>query len=359
MGVCIWIAFAAPAPTASKGAAQPVRDTLLITPTTQGIFPLPETGLWLDIAYATVRVPVRLTVTGPNPFTLAAVDANGAPLTTFDMPLIVILPDGSTRMAGWPGPLDPLPVSPGDGRWLVVYDANGVYAIPAWAALPDAVLYLGPLEHFHPDLVAPVPADDYTLSPPVERTILYTDPRTGPGIDTAIRLTSAARVDRYRARFLPDDLGNPGGWLLLGTTHSAGLVNIVRALRATIPADPNLPDPGAIPAPLDLVLPFDCAADWAITWGYHHSTPQNRFAVDFAPTLPGDDPSFVYAAHTGTLALKRYGSPDHRIDTGLTARVLAADGFTSTVYGHLAPGTLALWNLDSGDLPDFEWITVG
>jgi murein DD-endopeptidase MepM/ murein hydrolase activator NlpD len=106
-------------------------------------------------------------------------------------------------------------------------------------------------------------------------------------------------------------------------------------------------------------LPFDCAENWVVSWGYHHSTPQNRFAVDFAAETPlGTQGQPVYAAHAGTVYLKRYGTPEHLIDVGLSARVIAADGITSTIYGHLdPPGTFALWNEKS--LPDFEWIEVG
>ena len=94
-----------------------------------------------------------------------------------------------------------------------------------------------------------------------------------------------------------------------------------------------------------------------VSWGYHHSTPQNRFAVDFATGAP-EQP--VYAAHAGTVYLKRYGTPDHLIDIGIAARVVADDGITSTVYGHLdEAATLALWRLAADVLPDFEWIEVG
>jgi murein DD-endopeptidase MepM/ murein hydrolase activator NlpD len=98
-----------------------------------------------------------------------------------------------------------------------------------------------------------------------------------------------------------------------------------------------------------------------ISWGYHHSTPQNRFAVDFAADTPnGSQGQPIYAAHAGTLYFKRYGTSDHPIDTGLTARVVAADGITSTIYGHLDPrGTLALWKLGAASLPDYEWVEIG
>ena len=43
----------------------------------------------------------------------------------------------------------------------------------------------------------------------------------------------------------------------------------------------------------------------------------------------------VYAAHAGTLYLKRYGTADWQIDMGFAARIVAEDGITSTIYGHL------------------------
>ncbi|MBN1564834.1 MAG: M23 family metallopeptidase, partial [Anaerolineae bacterium] len=177
-----------------------------------------------------------------------------------------------------------------------------------------------------------------------------------------LTLPTAARTARYRDRFIPEDLHNPGGFMLLGWIAAHELPDLARALRGTIPNDPDVPVPGLQNSPIDLILPFDCASDWAISWGYHHSTPQNRFALDFAPLVDDDQP--VYAAHAGTVYLKRAGTAQGTeaqwIDTGLTARIVAADGITSTVYGHLAPtGTLEHWQLIASDLPDFTWIAVG
>lgn len=347
-----------------------LRDTLLIEPTTQGVYHLPQTGVTLEIGYATVPTPTRLEIAATaDGWYIAATDTGGVPLARFDQSLIAVLPGAggpAARVIGWPGRVEPLPEAPPGApdadRWLVVFDANGIYALPAWAALPDRVLYLGPLEHFAPGLVDPLPTGGpvtYALTPPAERHIVRTEGRDSGPVET--RLPGPARSDRFRDRFLPEDLGNPGGWLLLGWVTADRLPDLVRALRATIPPDPDLPAPGATPAPLALLLPFDCAADWVITWGYHHSTPQNRFAVDFAPAdpaLPGPHP--VYAAHAGAVFLKRYGTADHLVDTGLSARVQAADGITSTVYGHLDPaGTLARWGIEAGDLPDFAWIEMG
>jgi murein DD-endopeptidase MepM/ murein hydrolase activator NlpD len=369
------------------------QDTLLITPTTQGVFTLPQTGVTLEIGYASVTAPARLTVTRQESggYSLAAVGDDGSPLARFEMPLIAHLPPGAgpypqtahtgggvllpavpARTAqdpvvivlGWPvdvtlGPPEP-DSAPDGGRWLVVFDAHGVYAQPAWDALPDSSVWLGPLEHFAPDLIDPVPDSGlvrYAASEPAERAILRTDTRTG----TRSALPTAARTDRYTDRFVPEDRRNPGGFMLLGWARADDLPDVVRALRATIPDDPDIPAPGVPQAPLRLILPFDCAQDWVVSWGYHHSTPQNRFAVDFATQGPGGTAGQpVYAAHAGRVYLKRYGTPDHLIDVGLSARVVAEDGITSTVYGHLDPAaTFWRWNHDPADLPNFEWVTVG
>ena len=340
---------------AGQGEAQ-TADSLLITPTTQGTFSLPTTGITLEIAYATVRDFAHLTVIRDSTpeITIHATDTTGAALTRFEMPIIVHSDQGA-RIVGWPGNGE----DPAQARWLIVFDAHGIYALPATGPAPESALYVGPLEHYSPDLIR----HDLTWgtvrfepAPPVERAIMRYEG------SQAITLPTAAHTDRYRDRFLPEDLSNPGGFMLLGWIDTRDLPDLARALRGTIPNDPDLPAPGTEHAPLDLMLPFDCSTDWAISWGYHHSTPQNRFAVDFAPLTPGEHP--VYAAHAGTVYLKRFGTgfepTAHMIDTGLTARIVAADGITSMIYGHLAPpATLERWQLAASDLPDFVWIEVG
>ena len=345
----------------AQGAAQ---DAALVTPETQGVFVLPETGVTLEIAYATVTGPVHITVMRQGAaVSIAATDSRGRALDRFEMPLIVTTGDDSpAQIVGWPGVVgDHAAVedsSDGAGRWLVVFDAHGIYAQPAWAALPDEIIYLGPLEHYTPDLIAhdlTWGALSFSAAPPEERSIL----RESGG--TITPLPTAARSPRYGDRFVPEDLRNPGGLMLLGWAAMDDLPDVARALRATIPDDPDIPAPGVAESPLALILPFDCTQDWTISWGYHHSTPQNRFAVDFAALAPGGTQGQpIYAAHAGTVYLKRYGTPDHLIDVGLSARVIAAGGITSTVYGHLdPPETFALWNLDPDALPDFAWSEVG
>lgn len=356
----------------ARAQSDPVdADTLLITPTTQGTFDLPHSGVTLEIGYAAVEEPARLTITGTDAesgsaVTIEAHSTGGERLRRFEMPLLLTTPDGTTHVIGWPqtipAPRDPADRPPDSERWLVVFDAHGIYAQPAWVAAPERIVYLGPLEHYTPDLVEHN-LDTATLSfeaaPPIERSILRTDRRDGQPAITA--LPTAARAARYADRFVPEDLRNPGGLMLLGWVPAERLHELVRALRATIPPDPDLPAPGVPQAPLDLILPFDCADMWTVSWGYHHSTPQNRFAVDFASLGPlGTGGQPVYAAHAGTLWLKRYGTPDYMIDVGLSARVLAADGITSTVYGHLSPpDTFGLWDVDAGSVPDFAWVERG
>jgi len=365
--LALWlIGWGAPG-TAAAPPAPTARDTLLITPTSQGVFSLPATGVTLDLAYATVEGPTRLAVTRQgDAYRLAAADASGRPVALFALPLLATLPlpNGPlTVIVNAPGALAPdlapAPGAPLADRWLVVFDAHGLYAVPAWAALPDAIEYLGPLEPFTPDLITPgdrVGPYTFAASPPVQRRIIRTGPDGG-----RLALPSAARAARYRVRFAPEDLGNPGGFALLGSTTAERLPALVRALRGAIPHDPDLPPPGEGRPPLPLILPFDCAADWAITWGFHHSTPQARFAVDFAPlTAGGAQGQPVYAAHAGAVWLKPFGGPDRWIDLGLAARVVAPDGVTRTVYGHLDPdATLARWGLTLAALRPFEWFEVG
>lgn len=347
-------------------------DSLLITPVTQGVFALPETGLVLEIGYASVRAPTRLTVIQPDPagpprFRFEAVDDSGAAPGRFEVPLIAHLPvtmGGETFLVGWPGDYPPArdwPAVAGAGRWMVVFDANGLYALPAWEPAQDQVIYLGPLEPYTPNLLRHTldwGAVSFRAAAPRQRRVERIEMRDGQ--PQSVLLPTAARGPRYRDRFIPEDLGNPGGFALLGWVEEADLPRVARALFGAIPDDPDLPAPGERNTPLGLLLPFDCGRDWTITWGYHHSNPQNRFAVDFAPLLPGDEPPAVVAAHAGTLLLKPYGAPGEWIDIGLAARVVAVDGVTSTVYGHLDwDATLALWQRTAADLPPFEWTEIG
>jgi murein DD-endopeptidase MepM/ murein hydrolase activator NlpD len=368
--LALWLVGIAAARFSSSAAvAIQARDVLTILPTTQGTLRLPQTGITLEVSYATVGEPTTLTVScAPGHCTFEAEGASGQRPAYFDMPLIATFPAADpsapiTLVIGWPGEVIPAPPSadpsaPDVGRWLVVFDAHGIYALPAWAADPDSVIYLGPLEHYTPSLLRhdlTWGSLSYRAARPIERGILRTD--SSGGTSTTL-LPTAARAARYRPRFIPEDLGNPGGFMLLGWVSQADLPQIARALRDTLPDDPDLPGPGIPDAPIPLMLPFDCRADWAVSWGYHHSTPQNRFAVDFAPLAPGE--AAVYAAHEGTAYLKRFGTAEQMIDTGLSVRVIAADGITSTIYGHLdAAPTLALWQIEADTLPDFEWIEVG
>ncbi|MBN1678982.1 MAG: M23 family metallopeptidase [Anaerolineae bacterium] len=369
------IAAAGPAASHAQDGV-PASDTLLITSTTQGVNHLPHTGITVEIPYASVITPTHLTITRTDAqVTIKAIDTYGVPLDRFEVPVVIALPtvdgvfpqtarapditalpvipaasagDSIIVLAGWPAQITVLPVEQAGepdadtdtGRWYVIFDAHGIYAQPAWGVYYDSMIYLGPLEHFAPDMVEHDPAFD---------TITYLD------------LPSPADIGRYRDRFVPEDRTNPGAYRVLGWVYGDRLPDIARALRATIPDDPDLPAPGEPYAPIDLILPFDCAQPWVVTWGYHHSTPQNRFAVDFAADYPnGAQGQPAYAAHAGTVFLKRYGTPEHMIEMGFAVRVAADDGITSTVYGHMdPPGTLALWGVSADDVPDYEWVEVG
>ena len=63
-----------------------------------------------------------------------------------------------------------------------------------------------------PDLLDTTELSGFAASEPLERAILKTEP---DGSITA--LPTAARADRYRDRFIPEDLRNPGGFMLLGS----------------------------------------------------------------------------------------------------------------------------------------------
>jgi hypothetical protein len=105
---------------------------------------------------------------------------------------------------------------PDEGRWLVIFDANGIYAQPAWEALPDSIIYLGPLEHYTPALIRHDPALE---------ALGYAD-RPSP-----------AATARYRERFLPEVRSNPGAFLVLGWADGGDLPDVARA-EATIPPIP-------------------------------------------------------------------------------------------------------------------------
>lgn len=340
------------------------QDALLITPITRGRFDLPQTGAVVEIPYASVEAPTRLIVTREGAALRLTAASSGVPLETFATPLIVT--PGADSIAAvvvsWPGEVR-VPADPAEA-WLIFFDAHGVYARPAdpQATGTERTLHLGPLEHFRfgllrgrPDAEGALALDGlhYRLSAPAARTIRVEQQGTA-----IASLPMAAHSPRYRMRFLPEDLRNPGGLLLLGWAQAADLPEIARALAGRLPDNPDIPAPGVPEAPLPLILPFDCGADWAVSWGYHHSTPQNRFAVDFAPVIAAG-PQTVYATHAGTLAFKRTGSRAQYVDVGLVARVTAADGITSTVYGHLDPQTLARWGLAEVDLPEFAWVEAG
>ncbi len=366
--VLIIVPVTASLPTVAPRAYAAEHDTVLITPEVQGHIPLPNTDFALEFGYGTVNRPIQLTVANfGGTVDVTATDTQGARVTRFELPILLLIPAGNNPLhvepaqggavpaamnasgsvlaavVGWSQTLrvEHAGTSTSDpNRWIVVFDAHGLYAQREGNTSPEDVLYLGPLEHYTPDLIE---------HDPVLEALTYT------------ALPSGAASSHYRDRFLPEVRSNPGAYRVLGWTHADRLPDLVRALRSTIPDDPDLPVPGAANAPLPLLLPFDCGADWVVSWGYHGSSPQNRFAVDFAAELAqGTAGQPVYAAHAGTLYLKQYGTDGALIDLGFAARVVAADGVTSTVYGHLDPaGTLARWSFTPDDVPTFEWVEAG
>ncbi|NDJ78539.1 MAG: hypothetical protein GYB65_19995, partial [Chloroflexi bacterium] len=98
-----------PQPSRALDAA---RDSLLITPTTQGVFHLLETGVFLEVGYASVETPTQVTVTRQGgdggALAISASDETG-PLLRFEMPLIAVLPESPDPVVvGWPGAISPL-----------------------------------------------------------------------------------------------------------------------------------------------------------------------------------------------------------------------------------------------------------
>ena len=84
------------------------QDALLITPTTQGRFMLPQTGVTLEIGYASVESTTRLIVTRQDASLHLAATSSGVPLDAFAAPLIVSVGDSTDSVvfvAGWPGDL--------------------------------------------------------------------------------------------------------------------------------------------------------------------------------------------------------------------------------------------------------------
>lgn len=294
------------------------RENVILSPDSQGTISLPN-GITAVVGYGTVAQPTRLTV---------STDGNDL-ILDFDLPAtalaILFYVDDRIYAADAPGRVSPL-----DGDYLIYFDTVQVFAQSIQN--PTQVFGLGMIEQFSPDL----PLTHQNIPVPIART---------------------QPLPRYKNRFLGQDLGHPATFQYLGTAREADMPDLIRALLPMV--SPTLPLPGEQLSPMRLWLPFDCSHDWLVSWGYHFSTQQNRYALDFtsaegvgrAKGLP------IRAAHAGTVYLKRFGYEEGLIDLGYAAKVVYADGVTSTQYGHLDESSLPFWNVS--ELLPFEWIKVG
>ncbi|MCL4880116.1 MAG: M23 family metallopeptidase [Anaerolineae bacterium] len=306
-------------------------QSFILTPDLQGTINL-SGGITAFIGFGTVLQPTRLT---------AAADGNDL-ILNFDLPntalgMLFYIED-RVYFADTPGRIAPI-----QGDYLIYFDTVQLFAQSV--ENPHQVTGLGMIEQFSADL--PLERQDVVAQIVEKQHILITE--------EGQRFLSAAHLPRYTNRFLGQDLGHPATFQFLGRARENDMPDIVRALLPTLP--PGLPF-GQLSS-LHLWLPFDCSHDWVVSWGYHFSTQQNRYALDFASAegaglaqgLP------IRAAHAGTVYLKRYGYEDGLVDLGYAARVVHEDGITSTQYGHLDESSLSFWGIT--DLAPFEWIEVG
>lgn len=312
------------------------RDEFILAPDVHGEFELSD-RVTLVVGYDSVPQATRLEIglRGEN----LRLDFD-RPATLLGM---LFLTPYHAYIADTPGEVAPLA-----GDYLIYFDTVQVFAQSI--DNPAQVFGLGMLENFSWRLPINHQKLDVTtlISAEGRHTLVLPDNTT---------FISAAHLPRYEARFAGQNLGHPATFQFLGWARAADLPTILRGMLPDVPV--NLPLPGAPMSAARLWLPFDCSHDWLVSWGYHFSTQQNRYALDFtsaegvglAEGLP------VRAAHDGTLYLKQFGELDALLDLGLAARVVMADGVTSTEYGHLHLETLDFWRADS--LPPFEWIEIG
>jgi murein DD-endopeptidase MepM/ murein hydrolase activator NlpD len=322
----------------------------MLTPAMVGVFDLPQTNATLSLGYGTVNQHTRFVLEE----TTQGLAVNFQPsLPSTSVPML-LFHQQDVYIVDAPGVLKPIPA----GDYLIYFDTIQVFAQHAEDA--NALFSLGMLERFSPDLPIsrshPYLTAEAVIGQRQEHTLLihYAD-------DNRQSFISAAHQPRYQSQFIGQDFGNPASLQVLGWAKGVDLPEIVQRMFSIIPVDSNLPLPGERRTPLELWLPFDCHEDWFVSWGYHFSNHQNRYAVDFASSAgAGRSQGLpVRAAHAGTLYLKIFGYAGQYIDLGIAARVLHEDGITSTEYGHLDEGTFDLWNLSLDTLPVFEWIEVG
>ncbi|MBZ0310084.1 MAG: M23 family metallopeptidase, partial [Anaerolineae bacterium] len=305
----------------------------ILSPDLQGTISISK-GITAVVGYGTVSQPTRMKI---------STDANDL-ILDFDLPstalAVLFYVEDRVYMADAPGRVSPI-----EGDYLIYFDTVQIFAQSI--KKPAQVVGLGMIEQFSPTL--PLVRQDVTARITGKEHHLI--------LENGETFVSAAHLPRYKDRFLGQDLGHPATFQYLGTAHEADMPDLIRALLPTVL--PTLPLPGEQVSPLRLWLPFDCSHDWLVSWGYHFSTQQNRYALDFtsaegvglAKGLP------IRAAHAGTVSLKRFGYEEGLIDLGYAARVVYEDGVTSTQYGHLDESSLPFWN--HSELPPFEWIEVG
>ncbi len=309
------------------------RENMILSPDSQGTIRFPN-GITAVVGYGTVAQPTRLTV---------STDGNDL-ILDFDLPATALAMlfhvEDRVYAADAPGRISPI-----EGNYLIYFDTVQIFAQSM--KNPAQVFGLGMIEPFSPHLPLSRQHVSAQITGKEHRLIL----------DNEQSFVSAAYLPRYKSRFLGQDLGHPATFQYLGTAREADMPDLIRALLPTV--SPMLPLPGEQLSPMRLWLPFDCSHDWLVSWGYHFSTQQNRYALDFtsaegvgqAKGLP------IRAAHTGTVYLKRFGYEEGWIDLGYAARVVYEDGVTSTQYGHLDALSLPFWNVS--ELPPFEWLEVG
>lgn len=311
-------------------------DTFILAPDVHGVFTVSD-DITLVTGYDSVPLPTRLEISRDSSNLILDFDLESTALG------MLFYTDDHAYIADAPGRIQPL-----EGNYLIYFDTVQVFAQSIEYA--SQVFGLGMIENFTPNL-------------PREKTDIKVTAAIGTGghhmlvLSSGERFISAAHLPRYAARFAGQNLGHPATFQFLGWARGEDLPDVLRTMLPDVP--PNLPLPGLQMSSRQLWLPFDCSHEWLVSWGYHFSTQQNRYALDFASAegvgltrgLP------VRAAHAGTLYLKQFGYDDALIDLGYAARVVAEDGVTSTAYGHLGAATLPYWEVSA--LAPFEWVEVG
>ena len=325
-------------------ASTQTSSSVVLTPETHGRIPLHDISADLFIGYGTVNEPTRISISPEKDGLRIAFQ----PLISSTIIPMLLMDAADTYIIDAPGTAIPIP----EGDYLIYFDTVQVFA--QHSEKREILFSIGMLENFHPDLLRRHgDSDVQAVIDSDGRHILIVD-----STDSRQIFDSASLHPRYAPQFIGQALKKPAAFQFLG--WSTELSDVIRAMFPAVPHGANLPAPGEQESPIPLWLPFDCAQDWIVSWGFHHSTQQNRYAVDFAVSggigLTQGVP--VRAAHAGTLYLKSFNINGEYIDQGIAARVVHEDRITSTEYGHLDASTFAFWNLTAEDTDSFEWIEV-